>query len=657
MGVKRGLQKGTYKPNKFTSSSYINMGKISVTEKRPSDDSKVSCMASVLSAHNITYKVVVRNSMFRPKVEKTILSDITAVFKQGMTAIMGPTGSGKSSFMDILASRKEPEGVTGHVLLDGNRLPPNFKCMVGYVVQDDTLMGTLTIRENIQFSAALRLPMSVKAAERNQRVVDVISELGMEKCADTKVGNEFIRGVSGGERKRCNIGMELVISPPVLFLDEPTTGLDADTAFTVLSFLKRLSLRGRTIIFSIHQPRYSIFSLFDNLILLAGGSTVYNGPCSEVLDFFDSQGFWCELHNNPPDFFMDVVNGHQLPAVNGVKTERTDAPVDETANQDIKLVVGFGQSIWNKRLQEEASAILSQYEAEAVKMSKYDKLSYATPFWRQIQVVAGRAMKNVIRDPGTCALTVGATLIFCFIIVSIFWQLKEDPVTTFKDRSGVLFFLIVNQLFFNMAAVDVFIKERSLFMHEHISGFYRVSVYFLVKIIFDILPMRTIPVIITTSIVYYAVGLNPGFDHFFMHMFSLFTLTMAGAGLCFWLCALIRVFSMAHMTLALIYIIMMLLGGFMVSLESIGPWLNWGQYLSFFKYSQAALYINEFKGRNFCDDNGTFCITGDSFLQFQQVDYEDPFEFWYNNLILLAIFVLCLILSYIQLRRMKKSKL
>lgn len=98
-------------------------------------------------------------------------------------------------------------------------------------------MGTLSVRENLAFSAALRLPKSVTSAQRKKRVSAVIRELGLERCAETRVGTEFIRGVSGGERKRTNIGMELIIKPSVLFLDEPTTGLDASTANAVMGLL------------------------------------------------------------------------------------------------------------------------------------------------------------------------------------------------------------------------------------------------------------------------------------------------------------------------------------------------------------------------------------------------------------------------------------
>jgi ATP-binding cassette subfamily G (WHITE) protein 2 len=161
---------------------------------------------------------------FMKKKYKRILYDINGIFKPGMNAILGPTGSGKSSLLDILADRKERNGLEGQVLMDGLNQTEDFKYRVGYVVQDDTVCGMLTVRENLTFSANLRLSKHISRQQKTTIVNQVIGQLGLEKCADSKVGTEYTRGISGGERKRTNIGMELVLSPSVLFLDEPTTG-------------------------------------------------------------------------------------------------------------------------------------------------------------------------------------------------------------------------------------------------------------------------------------------------------------------------------------------------------------------------------------------------------------------------------------------------
>lgn len=139
-------------------------------------------------------------------------------------SFLGPTGCGKSSLLDILADRKDHHGLEGDVLVDGHPLPSSYKYLVGYVVQDDIISGTLTVRENLMFSANVRLSNDVTNEERRERVEKIIDDLGLQGCSETKVGTEFVRGVSGGERKRACIGMELVLAPKILFLDEPTTG-------------------------------------------------------------------------------------------------------------------------------------------------------------------------------------------------------------------------------------------------------------------------------------------------------------------------------------------------------------------------------------------------------------------------------------------------
>jgi ATP-binding cassette subfamily G (WHITE) protein 2 len=157
--------------------------------------------------------------------------------------LKGPTGCGKSSLLDILADRKDRRGMSGRVLVDGLPRHPSFKYTVGYVVQEDIFSGTLTVRENLLFSANLRLPKTVSEREKNDRVSRVIADLGLESCADTRMGTELLRGVSGGEKKRTCIGMEMILSPKILFLDEPTTGKpmrEQSIVDTVLSSSKRI---------------------------------------------------------------------------------------------------------------------------------------------------------------------------------------------------------------------------------------------------------------------------------------------------------------------------------------------------------------------------------------------------------------------------------
>ena len=155
---------------------------------------------------------------------KQILYDLNGIFKPGMNAILGPTASGKSSLLDILANRKDRQGLTGEILLDGQPYRHDFHSRIGYVVQDDILSETLTVKENLMFSANLRLSRNISRKAKVDIVNLVLSQLELEQCSNSKIGSQINRQVSGGERKRTNIGMELVLSPTVLLLDEPTSG-------------------------------------------------------------------------------------------------------------------------------------------------------------------------------------------------------------------------------------------------------------------------------------------------------------------------------------------------------------------------------------------------------------------------------------------------
>ncbi|XP_005109370.3 broad substrate specificity ATP-binding cassette transporter ABCG2 [Aplysia californica] len=571
--------------------------------------------SSVMSGHNINYAVDVRlKPCFGAVQKKHILKDVNGIFKPGMNAILGPTGSGKSSLLDVLAGRKEPKGLTGTILLDGLPPPQNFKCMVGYVVQDDVVMGTLTIRENFEFSARLRLPRSVTDAERKERVDQVIYELGLTEVADSKVGNEFIRGVSGGERKRCNIGMELIISPPVLFLDEPTTGLDASTANAVMMLLKKLSQRGRNIIFSIHQPRYSIFRLFDSIMLLSHGDVVYHGRSQEALDYFSSIGYECEPHNNPPDFFLDIINGDSTAISsqyleemksklnagsdsNGTAKETHVELEETTALKDHYL-----QSAWRKKVQDELDPILETYHREGQTV-QVRAISYKSSFGTQLVTVSGRALKNLIRNPQASIMQFVIVALFAAIVGGVYFQIDHSLKSGIQNRVGAFFFIIMNQVFGNMSAVELFIKERAIFMHENVSGFYRVSAFFLAKVFCDVVPMRFIPSFIFSCIAYWMIGLRDGADYFFFFALTLFLTALSASAMSFFISSSVRIMAMANLFLALCYVFMMLFSGLLINVSDLGDWISWIKYFSIFRFGLNALNVNELKGQRFCDNS------------------------------------------------------
>ena len=153
-----------------------------------------------------------------------------------------------------------------------------------YVTQEDVLLGTLTVKETVSYSAHLRLPTTMTKEEISSIVDGTIIEMGLQDCADRLIGNWHLRGISGGEKKRLSIALEILTRPRLLFLDEPTSGLDSASAFFVVQTLRNVARDGRTVISSIHQPSSEVFALFDDLFLLSGGETVYFGEAKMAVE-------------------------------------------------------------------------------------------------------------------------------------------------------------------------------------------------------------------------------------------------------------------------------------------------------------------------------------------------------------------------------------
>uniref|UniRef100_A0A8C1XMN8 ATP-binding cassette, sub-family G (WHITE), member 2a n=1 Tax=Cyprinus carpio TaxID=7962 RepID=A0A8C1XMN8_CYPCA len=593
-----------------------------------------------VSFHNINYSVKMKSGfMFKRKVtQKNILID--GIMRPGLNAILGATGSGKSSFLDVLAARKDPAGLSGEVLIDGAPQPPNFKCLSGYVVQDDVVMGTLTVRENLRFSAALRLPKSIRQRVKDEKIEKLIQELGLSKVADSRVGTQLIRGISGGERKRTNIGMELIIDPPVLFLDEPTTGLDASTANSVLMLLKSMADSGRTIILSIHQPRYSIYQQFDSLTLLVGGRLVYHGPAQGTLDYFSQLGYTCQPHNNPADFFLDVING------------------DSTAVALNNL--NFNGEFSNKPILAPESALESTLTLEYDNSTrpKSRTITYSTSFCHQFNWVLRRTFRNRMLNRQTLFAQIGVVIFLALVVGAIFFGV-EDNLSGIQNRRGALFFITTNQCFSSISSAELFITERKLFVHEYISGYYRVSVYFLSKVLSDILFLRTIPGIVFSCVAYWMIGLKASVETFFIFLFSIVLVSYTATSMTLAISADQTAVGIANIFMTISFVIMMIFSGLLVNLPSVADWLNWLKYLSIPRYGLTAVEINEFTGLIFCDTKNTtrierqVCSTGEDFLSEQGIDYS-TWGLWQNHLALGIMTLIFLIIAYLKLRFIKK---
>eukprot|EP00249_Psilotum_nudum_P017200 c26207_g2_i3 orf=1111-3885(+) len=243
---------------------------------------------------------------------RKILCHVTGSLSPGrITAVMGPSGAGKTTFLNAVAGKVYNSLTTGLVLINGKMESiQSYKTIIGFVPQDDIVHGNLTVEENLWFSAHYRLPANMIKAEKVLIVERIIDGLGLQNIRSYSVGTVEKRGISGGQRKRVNVGLEMVMEPSLLMLDEPTSGLDSTSSQLVLKALRREALVGVNVGVVLHQPSYGLFKMFDDVMLLAkGGWTVYMGPVAEVEGYFSSMGIVVPERINPPDHYMDVLEG------------------------------------------------------------------------------------------------------------------------------------------------------------------------------------------------------------------------------------------------------------------------------------------------------------------------------------------------------------
>ncbi|TQE07286.1 hypothetical protein C1H46_007108 [Malus baccata] len=243
---------------------------------------------------------------------KHLLRCVTGKISPGrVSAVMGPSGAGKTTFLSALVGKVRGCTVSGMILVNGKMEAIHcYKKIIGFVPQDDIVHGNLTVEENLWFSARCRLSAELPKPEKVLVVERVIESLGLQAVRDSLVGTVEKRGISGGQRKRVNVGLEMVMEPSLLILDEPTSGLDSSSSILLLKALRREALEGVNICMVVHQPSYTLFKMFDDLILLAkGGLTVYHGPVKKIEEYFGSLGITVPERVNPPDYFIDILEG------------------------------------------------------------------------------------------------------------------------------------------------------------------------------------------------------------------------------------------------------------------------------------------------------------------------------------------------------------
>ncbi|XP_057797819.1 ABC transporter G family member 15-like isoform X2 [Salvia miltiorrhiza] len=519
-------------------------------------------------------------------------------------AVMGPSGSGKSTFLDSLAGRLSGNVVmSGNVILNGKIRKSLHYGIVAYVTQEDVLLGTLTVKETIAYSASLRLPSNVTKDEMAEIIQNTIAELGLEDCADHLIGNWHLRGISGGEKKRLSIALEIITQPLLLFLDEPTSGLDSASAFFVAQALRNVARRGRTIITSIHQPSSEVFSLFDDLLLLSSGQTIYFGEAQPALEFFAEAGFPCPHTRSPSDHYLRCINSDFDYINNALMGSKRIRNIEDVSGQNMHLTTAeirarLLHKYRNSKLAGRVRAKIKELSVTEGFVYEESRGSHAT-WMKQLRTLIKRSFTNMCRDFGYYWLRILIYIVVSLCVGSVFHDIGSG-YHAILARGACGGFVSGFMTFMAIGGFPSFIEEIKVFYKERLNGHYGVGV-FIVSNFVSSFPFLVVMSLSSVSITYFMVKYHPGFSHF-MYAFIDLLLSISVVESCMMVvAALVPNFLMGVVVGAGFIGIMMATAGFFRLLPDL-PTVFWKYPISYINYMAWALqgaYKNDMIGMEF----------------------------------------------------------
>lgn len=406
---------------------------------------------------NLSLEVSQRDLLGRQS-RKTILSDISAVFKpRQVSVIMGPSGAGKSSLLEVISGQlatglSSRFKVTGDVLFNGEPMSEATKGLVAFVQQSDNyLLPALTIRETLHYAADLHL-RGMPRKDKLRRAEEVLRMMGLRPVADNIVGGENVKGISGGEKRRLSLAIQLISDPSVLICDEPTSGLDAFIALSIMDTLRQIAASGRTVIVTIHQPRSEIWAKsFDDVLLLSGGRTVYAGPKDHLLPTLESAGEVAPLYYNPADFALDIISVDR----------RDELARKETTARVEKLIDFWRSGTEMKRLEDhKVETTTPRPPAEVRNHKQRSSRFFALP------IVLSRSWKNLRRQQDVFVARLANPPFLVLLFWLFFLRLSKGPSGA-QDRIGLLIENSAMPFVGMLASIAIYPAERDAFYREY----------------------------------------------------------------------------------------------------------------------------------------------------------------------------------------------
>lgn len=420
-------------------------------------------------------------------VKKEILKGVNGEFLAGeLTAIMGPSGAGKSTLLNVLAAFTL-RGSSGSVRINGrernSKDPEEFKKLSCYIQQDDYIRMELTVGEAMTYTTDLKLGNSFSQKKKKEQIQGLLEMLGLSHCWDTQSSR-----LSGGQRKRLSIALELISNPPIIFLDEPTTGLDSSSCSQCVSLLKFLAQQGRTVICTIHQPSALIFEMFDKLYALADGQCIYSGRVKDLVPYLAGMDLFCPQYHNPADFLLDVAIGEYEANVASLAAAEASRYAERKQNMEKQTVLDPNEA---------EAALLSGMNNNEYKEANDDNndvanvkikpASLVTQFW----LLYCRKLLMIRRKPSNILVRILAHVSIALLFGYLYQDVGRKASTVLANYCyiyGTILFLVYTG---KMSVTLMFPIEMWSVTREHFNRWYKLGPYYmslmLVELPFQIL--------------------------------------------------------------------------------------------------------------------------------------------------------------------------
>ncbi|XP_056291856.1 ATP-binding cassette sub-family G member 8 [Pseudoliparis swirei] len=590
--------------------------------------------------------------------KQTAINKLSLRVRSGqMLAVIGSSGCGKTSLLDIITCRDEGgEMTSGQVLINGKPNTPQLvKKSIAHVRQDDRLLPHLTVRETLAFVAKLRLPTRFTQAQRDQRVDDVIAELRLRQCAHTRVGNDYVRGVSGGERRRVSIAVQLLWNPGILILDEPTSGLDSFTAHNLVITLSRLARGNRLVLLSVHQPRSDIFQLFDLVVLLSSGSAVYCGAARDMVPYFTSLGHPCPRYCNPSDFYVDLISiDRRSPEREAECLERSMV----LAQRFREKVRATDNHMWKPAgsnaapTHTESPQPMSNVKGEEV--VTISKQSNRRPGrLHQFTILIRRHMYNDFRDLVTLLVHGFEALLMSLLVGCLYYGAGETRLSI-QDTVALLY--MIGALTPFAVVLDVIAKchtERAMLYHELKDGMYSVTSYFFAKILGE-LPEHCVFTLVYGLPIYWLAGLNEAPDRFLLNFLLVWLMVYCSRTMALFVAAVLPTLQTSAFMGNALFTVFYLTGGFVISLENMWLVASWLSHASFMRWGFEGMLQVQFRGNEYpiAIKNITINVDGIHVVDAMNMN---QYPLYSCYLVLLAVCLVFLVLYYVCLKFIKQK--